>query len=171
MAQRFSILRHASILGCVTLACGLGGCTMSKNSVAFTNVSDTFLNVQFFVGHPDTDSQKPNELVSESTLQVEPGKTASYALTRHQGYSRQTSPLVHVQVEPVSPSWRSSGKTYWLELLTHPPINIVATGSADRLEFHTGIGATAIIPEREFKRGRFEHKTMATVTGQSGSSR
>ena len=77
---------------------------------------------------------------------------------------------MHIRIEPVSPSWQSTGKKYWLELLTQPPAKIVATGTADKLKFNTGIGAVAIIPEREVKRGRFVYKMMADVPESSKSS-
>ena len=169
MSHRLSILPLASVLGCVALAGGLSGCATS-NSIEVTNVSDSWLNVQFFVGTPDTASGKSPELVADAKLQIEPGGRASYRPSRNTTYSSETSPLVHIRIEPVSPSWQSTGKKYWLELLTKPPAKIVATGTADKLSFNTGVGAVAIIPERQVKRGRFVYKMMADVPESSGSS-
>ena len=169
MSHRLSILPLASVLGCVALAGGLSGCATS-NSIEVTNVSDSWLNVQFFVGTPDTASAQSPELVADAKLQIEPGGRASYRLSRNTMDSSETSPLVHIRIEPVSPSWQSTGKKYWLELLTQPPTKIVATGTADKLMFNTGIGAVAIIPEREVKRGRFVYKMMADVPESPKSS-
>ena len=41
--------------------------------------------------------------------------------------------------------------------MTHPPVHIVATGKAARLDFQTGSGEVAIIPDRERKAGRFTY--------------
>ncbi len=169
MSHRLSILPLASVLGCVALAGSLSGCATSK-SIEVTNVSDSWLNVQFFVGTPDQASGKSPELVADAKLQIEPGGRASYRLSRNTMPSSGTSPLVHMRIEPVSPSWQSTGKKYWLELLTQPPVKIVATGTADKLMFNTGAGAVAIIPERQVKRGRFVYKMMADVPESSKSS-
>ncbi len=170
MSHRLSILPLALALGCAALAGGLSGCATSS-SIEITNVSDSWLNVRFFVGTPGTATKKSHEFIANSKLQIKPGGRARYQLSRNPNYSKETQPLVHIEVKPVSPSWRSTGKVYWLELLTHPPVKIVATGSADKLAFDTDVGMVAIIPEREVKRGRFVHKMTANVSERSESSR
>ena len=68
---------------------------------------------------------------------------------------------MHVSVEPIGPSWQETSKQYWLELMTKPPVNIVATGSGNDLAFDTGRGAIAQIPPSKI--GTFEHR-MADAT-------
>ncbi|MHC4710860.1 MAG: hypothetical protein ACYTA3_10720, partial [Planctomycetota bacterium] len=80
---------------------------------------------------------------------VEPGVSADY---------RPSWNLVHIQVEEVSPTWVPTGKEYWLELLTKPPVHIVASGRGEKLEFKSFRGEVAIIPEGERADGRFEYR-------------
>ncbi len=140
-------IRSAWLLGCVALGSGLTGCTLFR-SIQFTNVSDSWLNVRFFVGATDAMKESPNELFSKRLFQVQPGESAKFAPTRK---------LVHIQVQSITPTWEPPGKQYWLELLTHPPVHVVATGRSDKLDFKTGSGELAIIPERELAGGRFTY--------------
>jgi hypothetical protein len=61
-----------------------------------------------------------------------------------------------MQVEAVKPSWEDPGRTYWMELMTEGPVKIVASGKGDKLEFETGSGEVAPIPNKQLKR-RFEY--------------
>ncbi len=153
MSYRGPIRLFVALLGCLALASGFAGCASSK-SLKFTNVSDSWLDVRIFVGSAALNPEQSSRLVNRRTFQIPPGKTVSYTPLGH--------PLVHVQVEPVTASWQSSGKQSWLELLTPPPVNIVASGSGGRLDFDTGPGTVALIPERELKRGRYQY-TVAGV--------
>jgi hypothetical protein len=126
---------------------GLGGC--SRSAIKFTNVSDSWLNVSYFVGSTDATEPSPGDLYRRRALQVEPGDSANYRPTRN---------LVHIQVEEVGPTWVPTGKQYWLELLTKPPVHIVASGRGEKLEFKSFRGEVAIIPEGERADGRFEYR-------------
>ena len=68
---------------------------------------------------------------------------------------------MHLQVETVSPTWIPTGQQYWLELLTHPPLHIVAGGREDKLDFKSFQGEVAIIPERERLNGRFVYHSVS----------
>ena len=48
---------------------------------------------------------------------------------------------------------------HWLEVLTRPPVHIVASGRSDKLEFRSFEGEVAIIPDRERSGGRFAYHT------------
>ena len=126
---------------------GLGGC--ARSGIKFTNVSDSWLNVWFYVGPAESPEPCPNDLYRQRAMQVEPGASANY---------RPPFNLVHIQVVEVSPTWVPTGREYWLELLTHPPIHIVANGRGEKLEFKSFQGQIAIIPESERAAGRFEHR-------------
>jgi hypothetical protein len=152
MARRIWIRRFARLAACAVLVSGLCGCVLLNNKVAFTNVSDTWLNVRFFV----STSESSNEMVSKRKFQVRPGETAKFAVSHKAGRTGQDR-LVHMQVETVTPSWEPPGKQYWMELLTEGPVNIVASGKGEKLEFETGSGEVAAIPGKELKR-RFEYK-------------
>jgi hypothetical protein len=127
--------------------------------VKFSNVSDTALNVSFYVEEEAAGSQKKT-FVGHQTLQVARGKETTYKLSRHQNWNGNRDATVHVCVEPVTPSWTSAAPRYWLELLTHPPVSIVATGSASTLTFNTGTGQIATIPSSEINSGKFEHRIV-----------
>jgi len=153
------------VLGCVALAGNLGGCSFSNvfggssKKVAFTNVSDASLNVRFFMENPSSDDK--NAFLSDQKFQIDRGETAEYKLARNPNYDAEKETVVHINVQPVNPSWQSAGREYWLELLTHPPVTIVATGSANALEFTAGTGAIAVIPEKEITAGRFRHEVVS----------
>jgi hypothetical protein len=151
MAHRHRIRRLAGWTVSLILAGGLGGC-VGTNRVSFTNMSDSWVNVRFFMGT----APGSNELVSKRRFQVKPGETAKFAVT--QGASGR---LVHMQVETVTPSWEDPGRQYWMELMTEGPVKIVASGDGDKLQFETGAGEVAPIPGRQRKR-RFEY-TIAGV--------
>ena len=127
----------------------LVGCSNSRKSeVSLTNVSDAWFDVTFFVEATTQEGAASHRrLIGDTDLQIRPGETRSYALKRHPAYDERTRPLVHFRVRPVMPSWEESTTEYWMELLTLPPVTIVATGTARRIEFMTGDGALARIPD------------------------
>jgi hypothetical protein len=150
MARRLWFRRPAGLAVAAFVAGGLGGCTGS-NKVTLTNVSDSWLNVRFFV----STAEGSNELTSKRRFQVKPGETARFAISRGSG-GGGTGRLVHMEVETVTPSWEPADRQYWMELLTEGPIKIVASGKGDKLEFETGAGQVAQVPGRQRKR-RFEY--------------
>ena len=125
----------------------LGGCSLSRG-IKFTNVSDTWLNVWFYVAATDRPADDKSELYRQRAAQVKPGDSASFRPPRN---------LVHIQVETVTPTWEPTGAQYWLELLTYPPIHIVAAGRDEKLDFKSFSGQIAIIPQRQLSEGRFDH--------------
>lgn len=151
MSRRVWTNRFALLSGFLVLASGLTGCDLFRG-VKFTNASDSWLNVRFFVGATDIPTEGINELYRQRTLQVKPGESASYSPSRS---------LVHIQVETVTPTWVPSGKQYWLELLTQPPVHIIAGGREEKIEFKSFSGEVAIIPERELQAGRFEYRSTS----------
>jgi hypothetical protein len=147
MSGRVWLRRVATVAVGAAVVGGLGGC--SRSGIKFTNVSDSWLNVGFYGGTTDTSASGPSALYRQGALQIEPGSSASY---------RPSRKLVHIQVEEVSPTWVPTGRQYWLELLTRPPVHIVANGRGDKLEFKSFWGEVAIIPEGERADGRFEYR-------------
>ncbi len=127
----------------------LTGCF--PTGLRFTNVSDTWLNVSFYVPGSGDPSKEPKYLYRRASLQVEPGDTARY---------RRNADLVHIQVETVTPTWMPTGRHYWLELLTRDPMHIVASGRLDKIEFRSFKGEIALIPQREIDAGRFAYHTV-----------
>lgn len=150
MAPRFWIKRFASPLIGVATAIALTGCSMT--GIKFTNVSDAWLNVKFYVGMTDTATEGTNGLYQQRAIQVEPGESIIF---------RPSRDLVHLQVESVSPTWIPTGQQYWLELLTQPPLHIVAGGREDKLDFKSFKGEVAIIPERERLNGHFVYHAVS----------
>ena len=63
-----------------------------------------------------------------------------------------------IHVETVSPTWKPTGQQYWLELLTRPPMHIVAAGVPEKLYFKSFKGEVAIIPKRE-QDGRYTYRS------------
>lgn len=142
--------RHlATLIACIVASIGLGGCG-SAGDVVFTNVSESWLNVRFFVGR----TPNSNELLSKRSFEVRPGETARFKVRRKS--SRGTSALVHMQVQAVTPSWDPPGKQYWMELLTQAPVKVVASGKGEKLDFEVGDGELARIPNRQLKK-RFNY--------------
>ncbi len=140
------------------IAACLVGCSSSK--IKFTNVSDVWLNAWFYVGTPAEDVRDcPNDLYRERSIQVAPGGNASF---------RPPPGLVHVQVETVSPTWVPTGREHWLEVLTRPPVHIVASGRSDKLEFRSFEGEVAIIPDRERSGARFTYHTAPKQAAPPG---
>jgi hypothetical protein len=139
--------RVTSVAVGIAVVGGLSGC--SRSSIKFTNVSDSWLNVRFYVGSTDPPAPCPTDLYRQRALLVEPGASGNY---------RPPWNLVHIQVEEVSPTWVPTGKQYWIELLTKPPVHIVASGRGEKLEFKSFRGEVAIIPEGERADGRFEYR-------------
>lgn len=132
------------------LAGVMGGCG-TGNQVTFTNVSDSWVNVRFFV-EGDRGSRK---LVSKKKFQIKPGETAEFSVNRKtNGYGE--SALVHLQVQAVTPSWKPDAKRYWMELITEGPVKIVVRGKGEKLDFETGAGEVARIPGRAVKK-KFEY--------------
>ncbi|MHC5025437.1 MAG: hypothetical protein ACYTGR_01580 [Planctomycetota bacterium] len=166
--NRTSIFRSLSVgmLACITL---LAGCS-TDNTIAFTNVSESALNVEFFVLDASMPSDSATTFVSNDRMQVAPGQTVEYALSMSAQYEGSDDTLIHMHVEPVTPSWDTDPCEYWLEMLTMPPVTIVATGSPDALSFDAGNGAVAIIPSNELQKGRFEHASYATADESEGSN-
>ncbi|MHC4318505.1 MAG: hypothetical protein ACYTE6_06215 [Planctomycetota bacterium] len=147
MSRRVWMRPCASLAVGVAVVGGLGGC--ARSGIKFTNVSDSWLNVWFYVAPTEGPGPCPNDMYRQRALQVEPGASANY---------RPPWSLVHIQVVEVSPTWVPTGREYWLELLTNPPIHIVANGRGEKLEFKSFRGEVAIIPESEWADGRFEHR-------------
>jgi hypothetical protein len=158
MGPRNRIRRLARLAACVIVAGCLSGCGAS-NKVTFTNVSESWLNVRFFVGT----TQGSTELLSKRTFQVKPGETAKFAITRSKSNRTGEHRLVHVQVEAVTPSWDPPGHQYWMELITEGPVKIVARGKGEKLDFETGAGEVARIPNKQLKK-RFEHRIAGAPT-------
>jgi hypothetical protein len=134
----------------IAVAGGLGGCT--RSGIRFTNVSDSWLNVRFYVASRDTPESGATNLYRQRQLQFEPGASTCY---------RPPWNLVHIQVQEVSPTWVPTGQQYWLEVLTRPPVHIVANGRGEKLEFKSFQGQIAIIPEGELADGRFAYRDAA----------
>jgi hypothetical protein len=154
-----------AMTGCSSMPGFLGG---TSNTLSFNNVSQAPLNVTYYLPAqmPAEWQGNPNEwdhdgtFVSDRTFQIDKGETTNYKVA---GSRLGNGHLpVHIRVEPVSASWDDTTSTYWLEILTHPPVSIVATGPVDDLTFNTGTGAIAVIPNMEIEGGRFNHR-MATV--------
>ena len=149
MPRRLGIRRFAVMCACVAVLGALGGCS-APGDVTFTNVSESWLNVRFFV-ESGTGS---DELVSKRNFQVRPGETTRFKIRRKS--SRGTAALVHMQVQNVTPSWNPPGRQHWMELLTQDPVKVVASGKGEKLEFEVGDGEVARIPNRQLKR-RFSY--------------
>ena len=98
MPRRPWIRRILGLVASLLLIGVMGGCGTS-NQVTFTNVSDTWLNVRFFVAS----AHGSNQLVSRKKFQVKPGETAHFTIRR--ASSRGEAALVHLQVQPLTPSW------------------------------------------------------------------
>ena len=157
MARRLWIRRLVGLAVAALLTGGLGGC-VSSNKVTFTNVSESWVNVRFFVGK----THGSTELISKRKFQVRPGETAKFAVSLTAS-GRSSDRLVHMQVETVTPSWEEPGRQYWMELLTVGPVKIVASGEGDKLEFETGTGEVARIPNKQLKR-RFDYRVAGAAT-------
>jgi hypothetical protein len=155
--------QSVKLLAGLTLAGVLGGCASmssmfgsSASTVSFTNVSDSAVNVRFFVEDFGEDGTGSGQFTSVESFQVNRGDSADYKLSRSASFQANGEAVVHVQVSPVTPSWETKSRDYWLELLTQPPVSIVATGSVSDLTFNTGQGEIAVIPSKEIK--GFEHR-------------
>lgn len=155
-----SRLRVAAAVAGLVLACAAGGCA-SRNKVTFTNVSESWVAVRFFV---DTGAGSTH-LESRKAFQIKPGETATFSVPSTMYASGQRR-LVHMNVQAVTPSWKGPGKQYWMELLTDSPVKIVARGHDDKLEFETGDGEVAEIPGRQLKK-RFEYRTAGAPLPES----
>ncbi len=151
MARRFITRRVGWLALGLTVLAVLSGC-LPSNNVTFTNVSDSWLNVRFFVGYEGS-----NELVSEHRFQVAPGETARFRVRGQSNMLDTPPPLIHMQVETVTPSWEPPGNQHWLELLTLGPVNIVAGSRGGKIGFESGSGEVARIPSRQLKY-RFKYK-------------
>ena len=151
--RRVWIRRLASLGGATLLAGPLAGCSL-LSGIKFTNVSDSWLNVSFYTGETNGSPEGTSELYRQRAVQVEPGASAHY---------RPPGDLVHIQVDTVSPTWEPTGRRYALELLTEPPIHVVASGRAEKLEFLSFGGEIAIIPDREVDGGRFAYHESTPI--------
>lgn len=89
------------------------------------------------------------------------------------GGARHSSAFAQARPNGVGARWEPAGRQYWLEVLTSPPVNVVASGDEGGLNFETGTGAIAQIPQRERKSGRFEYTVAgaANARGQGAGSR
>ncbi len=143
-------VRRVVVVPAFAAAVVLTGC--QKSGIRFTNVSDTWLNVSFYVGASEIQTAEPDDLYRRKSLMVEPGETVHY---------KPSGNLVHVQIETATPTWVPTGRQLWLELLTVPPIHVVADGRADKLDFKSFNGEIALIPQREFDTGRFVYHQSA----------
>lgn len=167
MTRWMTVRRLFLVLGGLVLASVAGGCG-SKSTITLTNVSDSWLNVQFYVKNTLASKRTPEEdagvpaarrpFVGDDAVQIEPGSTKRYVLRRHPVYDSDAQPLVRILVEPVSPSWEPTGRQYWRELLTRPPLTVVFSGTAENLAFLTGGGRVAAIPETEVRRSRMVYQ-------------
>ena len=128
----------------------MGGCS-TGNQVTLTNVSNSWVNVRFFV-EADRGSRK---LVSKKKFQIQPGETAKFSVDRKTN-GHGESALVHLQVQTITPSWEGDGKRYWMELITEGPVKIVVRGEGKKLDFETGLGKVVRIPGRAVKK-KFEY--------------
>jgi len=137
----------------LAVAAVLTGC--QKSGVRFTNVSDTWLNVSFYVGASKNQADEPEDLYRSKSLMVEPGETVRF---------KPAGDLVHIQVETATPTWVPTGRQLWLELLTTPPIHVVANGRADKLDFTSFHGEIALIPQRELDAGRYVYHQASKPT-------
>jgi len=154
-------VRRLVVIPAFAAAAVLTGCQTS--GVRFTNVSDTWLNVSFYVGGSETQSDGPDNLYRRKSLMVEPGETVRY---------KPTGNLVHIQVEIATPTWVPTGRQLWVELLTTPPIHVVANGRADKLDFQSFHGEIALIPQRALDAGRYVyHQTAKPVPPSPGPTR
>jgi hypothetical protein len=143
-------VRRVVVIPALAAVAVLTGC--QKSGVRFTNVSDTWLNISFYVGGSEIPSDEPDDMYRRKTFMVEPGETVRY---------KPSGRLVHVQVETATPTWVPTGRQLWLELLTTPPIHVVANGRADKLDFQSFHGEIALIPQRELDAGRYVyHQTV-----------
>lgn len=143
----------------------LGGCSSSRE-IAFTNVSNTALNIEFYA----LDASAPNAgttFVRQKRAQVATGDTVEYAVPKSAGKDGGDV-LVHMQIEPVVPSWEPDPMRYWLEMLTTPPITIVATGKSDAIVFETGTGSVVRIPKEQMEQGRYDYR-LAPVDEQASA--
>jgi len=137
-------VRRVVVVPALAVAAVLTGC--QKSGVRFTNVSDTWLNVSFYVGASKNQADEPEDLYRSKSLMVEPGETVRF---------KPAGDLVHIQVETATPTWVPTGRQLWLELLTVPPIHVVANGRADKLDIKSFHGEIALIPQRELDAGRY----------------
>ena len=163
--QRNAVRTILPILG-LALLLGLGGCE-SPTTMTLTNVSDTYMNVAFFVEQPtqtqnfvETADDTPTFIGGE-VLQVPTGGSVKYTLSKVARYRVDSGRRVHIKVQPVSPSWENTGEVYWVELLTRPPMMIVTSGTAEKLTFTAGRGAIAAIPDRQVAKSRYEARLAA----------
>ena len=131
--------------------------------MTLTNVSSASLNVRFYMENPTSEGR--GTFLSDSKFQIDRGETATCKLTRHPNYQADQDSVVHINVQPLTPSWKPAGRGYWLEVLSEPPVTIVATGSGKHLEFDVGTGAIAAIPDDQIKKGRFQHEVVSAFEG------
>ena len=116
MALKTLVRRSLAVLACLAVATTVG---CSSSTVTLTNMSDTWLDVSYYVqgsqNPGDRDTEMPgvyededqSTFLSHERLQVKPGGTVKYPLTRNLNYKYAKYPLVHAEVQPVSPSWES----------------------------------------------------------------
>lgn len=168
MTRSNTLRRFIFIVFVIMLSAFQLGCNSSRpRGVTFTNFSQSWLNVNYFVeGLEQDETSDTIELISVNNIQVPPGETVNYQLTRNSNYRKDGNQLVHIRVLPVTPSWEPVEKEYWMELLTNPPVTIVATGLPDRIEFMTGNGAIALIPSSDFRKKQYDYKMLEELVAK-----
>ena len=158
MARGRSIPGFVALAAVLMLVCVMGGCS-TGNKVTFTNVSDSWVSVRFFVEA----GRGSRKLVSKKKFQIQPGETVDFAVDRKTN-GRGESALVHLQVQTVTPSWEGDGKRYWMELITEGPVKIVVRGTGKKLEFETAVGKVVRIPRRAVKK-KFQYHVAGAPSG------
>jgi hypothetical protein len=150
--------RTWGVVAAAACAGSLCGCALLR-PIRFTNVSEDRLQVRFYVGEPRGAGRVPARLVSRRAYDLGPGGTVRY---------RPSGDIVHVQVAVLAPGRQDHPADYWLEVLTRPPVHIIATGDGDTLDFSAGSGELALIPRRELSGGRFEYRIAEAGAGHGG---
>ena len=150
---------------------GLGGCQSTSlfggsSRLSFHNASETAVNVDVFVRDGMPSSETEGDFVSVWSTQVARGSSADYKLTHVPSWRADHDTTVHVQVRPVTPSWQvASASEYWFELLTHPPLSIVATGAADAMSFSSGSGQIAMVPSSTIDSSEYHFTAVLACDG------
>ncbi len=148
------MMNRCTLVGVLAVAAaGLGGCT---SGVSMDNQSDTWLNVRYYVATPSEAHAGSMEFVSVGRQQIKPGSISSFDLTSHPGFSPEGDSVVHVLVEPISPTWEEAPQ-YWLELLTPVPLSLSVSGDAGELTFSSEDAKFAHIPDQTREQERYQY--------------
>jgi len=152
--------------GCSSTGSGFAGMFRSKTKVAFSNMTDSWLSVRFYVAEDAENPALAKSFLGGDAIKVQPGQTGHYSLRSNPNYNNSSMPVIHAEVTKVVASWEEAPTPYWMELLSAPPFTIVATGDSDHISFSSGDAALAMIPNKEIKRGNFKH-AVATASEES----